>query len=227
MTWFVLSSPLLISASQLAAYTALFHNTARPVQPLNGRLLSALKGSGADWNAAGTSTTEVAVGIVSVMALLLCVVAVLLYARWHAGESFNATMDASLQDDAEQDRVAASAWRKDKLPVAIRRVGPSSNGSGGYANDGDSEPLLPYQPADATTAGSAASLQAPILNVSPAAARRSILRRGANGRGGSTGSLTALYSSGGSKGAEADDRKAEEPASSPMDLTSIGRSRKL
>lgn len=39
VTWFVLRTPIQLSAAQIAAYTTLFPHDARPVQPLNGRIV--------------------------------------------------------------------------------------------------------------------------------------------------------------------------------------------
>jgi carbonic anhydrase len=37
VTWFLMKHPIEMSAAQIAAYRALYHNTARPLQPLNDR----------------------------------------------------------------------------------------------------------------------------------------------------------------------------------------------
>jgi len=39
VTWFVLRTPVEISAPQIAAFAVLYSNDARPVQPLHGRIV--------------------------------------------------------------------------------------------------------------------------------------------------------------------------------------------
>ena len=39
VTWFVLKMPITISANQIAAFAKLYPNDARPIQPLNGRVV--------------------------------------------------------------------------------------------------------------------------------------------------------------------------------------------
>ncbi|MGA7294358.1 MAG: carbonic anhydrase family protein, partial [Terriglobales bacterium] len=36
-TWYVMKNPIEFSEAQIVAYTKYYHNTARPLQPLNGR----------------------------------------------------------------------------------------------------------------------------------------------------------------------------------------------
>jgi len=39
VTWFVLKTPVDISAEQIGAFAALYPHDVRPVQPLNGRIV--------------------------------------------------------------------------------------------------------------------------------------------------------------------------------------------
>lgn len=41
VTWFVLTQPIQLSSAQIAAFAALYPNDARPVQPMNGRVVKA------------------------------------------------------------------------------------------------------------------------------------------------------------------------------------------
>jgi carbonic anhydrase len=40
VTWYVMKNPIELSEAQIAQYTKHYHNTARPLQPLNDRPLS-------------------------------------------------------------------------------------------------------------------------------------------------------------------------------------------
>ncbi len=43
ITWYVLKDPIMVSEEQIAEYMTHYHNTARPLQPLNGRLVQESK----------------------------------------------------------------------------------------------------------------------------------------------------------------------------------------
>jgi carbonic anhydrase len=37
VTWYLMKTPIELSESQIRKYASYYHNTARPLQPLNGR----------------------------------------------------------------------------------------------------------------------------------------------------------------------------------------------
>ena len=109
--WFVHTSLLHISRSQLSAYARLFPDTSRPVQPLNGRQVQVVGGVAVDEAAGGVGTMAV------VLFFSVVVVAVLLVWYWqhsHAHHTLGEMMDASLQLNAERDKQADVQWRRDR-----------------------------------------------------------------------------------------------------------------
>ena len=194
--WFVDSSLLHISRSQLSAYTNLFPHTNRPVQPLNGREVVVLGGVAVDEAAS-------AGGLAVVLFFVVVAVALLVLWYWqhsHARHTLGEMMDASVQQNVNRDKQADALWRRD------RDVTTTSTAAAGQVqneqNEEDTRPLL-FTAANATSTSIAQPSTSPVGKV---------MRRSTGSRGSSNGNLYGIYKHG------EEDRKvggADEPKSSP------------
>ena len=198
--WFVHSSPLHISSAQLSAYTALFPHTSRPVQPLNGREVAVLGGAAVDEAVSAGTWAVVAFVVLAVVAAAL----VWCWQRSHSRHTLGGMMDASLQQNADDDKLADLDWRrrKDAKPSAAATAAATAG-----PHDDDAQPLL-------NGAGSGVGA----VVVPPAASPPGgVMRRSSGGRSASNEFLYGLYKSGEDIRGKA--AAAEETKSSPKSST--------
>ena len=186
--WFVRTTLLHISRSQLSAYTRLFPDTNRPLQPLNGRDVVVLGGMAVD-EAAGTGTLAV------VLFFGILVVAILIVWYWrhsHARHTLGEMMDESLQHNADTDKLADAKWRrvdKDVKASSAAAALPTQQ-------DDDTRPLLSSTASNASAAIAQASAS-------------KVMRRSTGSRSSSNEHLYGLWA------AEKKAAGADEPRSSP------------
>ena len=194
--WFVHTSLLHISRSQLSAYTRLFPGSNRPVQPLNGREVAVLGGMAVD-EAAGAST------LVVIMFFGIVVTAMLLVWYWqhqHAHHTLGEMMDASLQQNAERDKEADVQWRRD------RDGKPTSSATATQPHhDDDTHPLLSSTANTASTAIAQPS-------TSPVG---KVMRRSSGSRSSSNEHLYLMYKNSEKAGG------MDEPKSSPKPTSQV------
>lgn len=139
--WFVHTTQLHISRSQLSAYTSLFPHTNRPIQPLNGREVVVLGGLRVD-ELHGAGTLAIVVFLVVVVAAV-CLVWYWQRARSHSHHTLGEMMDASLQQNVEHDKQVDAQWRRD-------RDGKLTSSTTTTKSDDDRRPLLSTNGASTT-----------------------------------------------------------------------------
>ena len=206
--WFVSTRPLHISPAELAAYRRLFDRTARPVQPLGARAVTAV-----------TTPSAHSIGpallVAGLVALVALVAVVWLCTRSLQGDSLQESLRAAVQENVQRDKEADEQWKREREREggvgAGQRGRPTvrvgrRGGSGGLHEE---DPLLSSYPAPSFPGSGGGGAGGPGMVGSGSPLTR-MLRRSANSRAGSSGNLSDSWR---------DEKKAGEEAvsSSPKD----------
>lgn len=196
--WFVHTSPLHISKSQLSAYTALFPHTSRPVQELWGREVVVVGGVAVEESGGGgVGGLEVGlffgVVVVAVLVVWYC-------QRSHAHHTLGEMLEESVHENVVRDKQADAQWRRDREATA------AANSTARSEPDDDARPLLASD-ASTTSASVVPASNTPVGKV---------MRRSTGSRASSNGNLVGAYKGGEeAKGGVGLDEPRESPKSSP------------
>ena len=218
--WFVHTQPLHISTAELSAYTRLFKQTARPVQPLHERSVLLV-----------TTPASHPMTILLVALVLLLFLGVVTTGwgcvRWCHKDTLEEGMAASVLENVSRDKESDKAWRREQdsgQPAAARGVafrgGRRTTAGPVVSTQAYREEVTPLLPSSLYPQSSFSSTSPIGAVVSEARSSNSpgtvMLRRFPNGRGGSSGSLSDTWKAGEEKRGDLDLQSSPKDAHGRM-----------